>query len=238
MTPSRAFRVALSATPAAAAAALACAALLAAPAAQAQSPAFTDPPADHHFGPVPVGATYASQAFTVHNGGPQPVGLGTLAIDAQLATCAGLACPQVAPGDFAVQPGADGCSGTRLAPGASCSVLVSFVPTAGGARIARLLVPVLDAPPLTRVLQGSGTTALDCVLDWAERQYPQLLAQPTPTFRLDPFYVRCYAGQALCLGADSAVPTFDRPSLYAYDSAGQLYNLGYLAGWAQRAQCR
>ncbi len=239
MTPSRLQSLSRSPRrPAAAAAALACAALLAAPAALAQV-AFSDPPADHHFGPIPVGATYATQAFTVSNGSRSPVSLGPVAIDGQMATCAALQCPVVAPGDFAVQPGSDGCSGTRLAPGANCSVTVSFVPTAGGPRTARLSVPVEGGAPLVRTLLGTGTTALDCVLDWAERQYPQLLTQPTPTLRVPPFHARCYAGQSLCLGADSAVPTFDQPSLYLYQQgASALQNLGYLSAWAQQAQCR
>lgn len=205
------------------------------------SVAIIDPPPDHHFGQIPVGATYAAQNFTLFNSTAQTVALGRVEIGSQLATCAALGCPVVAPADFTIQRELDSCSNARLAPNSGCTVLVGFVPSAVGTRIALLGVPVEGQSPVTRVLTGAGSTPpLDCVLDWAQRQYPQALVQPTATFRLDAFHLRCYAGNKVCIGADNAVPTFDRPSLYLYmqDPVPSVQNLGYLTTWASQAQCR
>ena len=93
----------------------------------------TDPPPEHNFGKIPVGATYAAQYFSAFNQGSSPVTLGQVRVDSNMAVCMALGCPTVAPADFTVQ-GADGCSGQTLQPGQGCSTLVGFVPTAPGAR--------------------------------------------------------------------------------------------------------
>lgn len=220
-------------------AALAC--IAAAPAPALAQAVITDPPPEHHFGIVELRSPGASQYFSVFNQGAAPIVLGTVAVDANLATCAGERCPTLAPDDFKAPSGSDGCSGATLAPGAGCSTLVQFMPTVPGGRIARLVVPVQGQSDVWRALHGTGTVQpLDCVLDWAERQYSDLFPRPTPTLTLEPFHARCSSDAALCLGADTAVATVDRPSLYVYSPTltPPLQNLGYLSDWAAQAQCR
>lgn len=201
----------------------------------------TDPPPDHHFGKVVVGSPGVSQYFSVFNQGASPLLLGRVTVDGAMATCAEQRCPAVAPQDFTLPPGSDGCSETVLAPGAGCSALVVFTPGAPGGRAARLVVPVPGQTTLLRALGGAGTVQpLDCVLDWAEKQFPELLTHPTPTLRLEPFHARCYGDTELCVGADDAVATVDRASVYVFSPAltPALQNLGYVSDWAAQARCR
>lgn len=196
--------------------------------------AITDPPPEHHFGQIPVGATYAAQYFSVFNQGNTPVTLGQARIDGEMAVCMALGCPSVAPADFTVQS-ADGCSGQTLQPGQGCSTLVGFVPTAPGARIARLVFPVQGGVAIERTVAGTGVSQpLECVLDWAERTYPSLFLQPTPTQVVSPYVGRCYQGGALCVGADVAVPTFAPASIY-YLLNGAVGRLGALSDFAALA---
>jgi hypothetical protein len=71
------------------------------------------------FAATPLGQTAAAQAVTLTNGGGVALAVSSVA----------------ATGDFAV--GANAC-GSSLAAGASCTVQVSFTPTAGGARTGSL----------------------------------------------------------------------------------------------------
>lgn len=196
--------------------------------------AITDPAPEHHFGKIPVGATYAAQYFSVFNQGTSPVQLGQARVDSNMAVCMALGCPSVAPADFTVQ-GSDGCSGQTLQPGTGCSTLVGFVPTAPGGRTARLVFPVQGGADVERILSGTGVSQpLECVLDWAERTYPALFVQPTPTQVAGPYVARCYQGGALCVGADVAVPTVAPASVY-YLLNGQIGNLGALSNFATQA---
>ena len=195
-----------------------------------------DPPPEHAFGRVPVGATYATQYYSVANKGAEPVTLGQAGIDANVAVCAALGCPSVAAvGEFVVLAHSDGCSGTTLAPGAGCSTLLSFIPQGAGAKVARAVFPVVGAAPLSRVLSGTGVSnPTDCVLDWAERTLPQLLTGGTSTLVAGPFLARCYQGGTLCVGADTALPTFAPPSVYLYQG-GQLSRYAALSEVAAQA---
>lgn len=202
----------------------------------------TDPPAGHNYGKVPLQATFATQYFSVFNRSSAPLQLGTLiSSGAALATCAGIGCPVVAQGDFLIPAGSDGCSNAVLQPGQGCSTLVAFTPTAPGSRISQLIVQSRNGAALaTYPLHGTGTsTPLDCVLDWAEKSFPQLLTTPTGTATVSPFHLRCYANGTMCLGADTAVPTFDQPSVYFYQTqpTASVQRLGYLSTFAQAAQC-
>jgi hypothetical protein len=195
----------------------------------------TDPPPSHNFGPIPVGETYAAQYFSVFNQGKSAVRLGQVAVDGNLAVCAGQTCPTIAPADFLVEGGSDGCSTKTLQPGQGCSTLVGFVPKAPGTRTARLVFPVLGSAPVERIVAGTGVSQpLECVLDWAERSFPDLLSTPTPTLVVSPFVARCYQGGALCIGADTAVATIAPASLYAL-SNGELARLGALSDFAAMA---
>ncbi len=196
----------------------------------------SDPPVDHNFGRIPLGATYASQYFSLTNSGSAAVVLGQARIDGQLVTCAALGCPTPAPTDFVIDAGADGCSGKTLQAGQGCSTLIGFVPSAPGARIANFVVPVVGGSSATRPLAGTGiANPLDCVLDWAERTYPNLLTTPTATFVSTPFYARCYQGGALCIGAD-VLATVAPASVYLYQNSA-LSRYEYLATLAATARC-
>jgi hypothetical protein len=196
----------------------------------------SDPPAGHDFGRVPLAATYATQYFSLTNDGTATVTLGQAAIDGELATCAALTCPLPAASDFVLVEGGDGCSGKTLAAGASCSLLVGFVPTAPGGRTARLTLPVAGSDTVERILSGSGRAdPFDCVMDWAERTYPELMSSGTTTFVLSPFYARCY-GNGLCVGAD-VLATVAPASVYLHQN-GELTRYEYLSTVVEAAGCR
>lgn len=193
--------------------------------------AITDPPPEHHFGKIPLQANFAAQYFSVFNQGNESVTLGQATVNGGMATCSALGCPVVSPGDFVLAAGSsDGCSGRTLAPGEGCSTLIGFVPQAPGARVALLNFPVNGGATVSRVISGTGVAQpFDCVLDWAERTVPaSLVAQPTPTMVISPYYARCYQGGALCVGADVAVPTFAPASVYTL-MAGELKSIGLLS---------
>lgn len=81
--------------------------------------------------------------------------------------------------------------------------------------------------------------AMDCVLNWAERAFKDLLP-PDSRFLSAPGYrARCYASDTLCLGAelasDSQVPS--EVYLFASQSTPPLQHLGAFAPWAATAQC-
>lgn len=185
----------------------------------------TDPPENHNFGKIPLGANYAAQYFSIFNRSSNALQLGKVSVDTAAA------------GDFVVG-NSDGCSGATLQPNQGCSTLVGFVPTEVGARTARLVFPVLGSGTLvTRIVQGTGTTQpLDCVLDWAESQFPSLLSSPSATLHAAQFYARCYQGGALCVGADAAAPSFAPASIYLYQNQ-QLQLLGKLSDIASMARC-
>ena len=198
----------------------------------------TDPPETHHFGKIPLNAAFATQYFSVFNRGAAPVTLGSVTVDAGgIFACLSLGCPTIAPQDFEVSKGV-GCTGAVLQTGEGCSTLVSFVPTSVGERLGRLVIPVLGGTSVTRSLAGTGTAVpLDCVLDWAEQEYKELLTSPTASFAISPFFARCYQGGALCLAADLAVPTFAPASLYVYQNQ-KLQSLGRLSDVAVLAKCK
>jgi hypothetical protein len=92
-----------------------------------------------------VGTTSAGQSVTFTNSGNAALTFGTIAKGGAHA------------GDFAVA--ADGCSGQAVAAAATCSVQVTFTPTAAGARSATLTVPTNAAgSPATITLSGDATT--------------------------------------------------------------------------------
>lgn len=102
------------------------------------APAASLSPTSLTFGTVKVGTTSAPQTVTLTN-----TGTATLVVRGVAAS-----------GDFAAVAGA-GCA--SLAPGAQCTITVTFTPTAAGARAGTLSVAD-DAPgsPQTVALSGSG----------------------------------------------------------------------------------
>jgi hypothetical protein len=198
--------------------------------------AISDPTDSHDFGRIPLSATYATQYFSLFNSGNTPVMLGQVTVDGQLATCMALSCGTVSAGDFVVEAHSDGCSNVTLQAGQGCSTLLNFVPQAPGPRSARLVFSVQGGDAVTRIVSGTGVfNPIDCVLDWAERTYPDLLTQPTPTLTVGQFHARCYGGgTTLCVGADTALPSVAPASIYLYLN-GQLSHYAALADMAASA---
>jgi len=101
-------------------------------------------PASLTFGAQAIGTTSAAQSITVAN-------TGTANLFVNSAQTRG-----ADPLDF-TQVG-DGCSGLTLAPGTSCSVSITFSPTATGARSASfILTDNAAASPQTVPISGTGT---------------------------------------------------------------------------------
>ena len=98
---------------------------------------------DGAFGVSATGAASAARTFTLTSG-------GTGALKTGVVSLAGADASQ-----FSL--GADTCSGTWLAVGATCTVSVSFAPTTNGAKAATLTVPGDAAGgPATIALSGTG----------------------------------------------------------------------------------
>lgn len=203
----------------------------------------TDPPAGFSFGKAPLLNKSTIRYFFVVNRNTFAVQLGPVTSNgSEVATCAALGCPVVSASDFVVVAGSDGCSNATLQPGQSCSTLVGFSPTEPGARLSQLIVPLSDGSVgVKRIVQGTGVVpGTDCVLDWAEKTFPQLLSAPTGTFTISPYHLRCYANGAICLGADTASAALNVKGVYAYQpqATSPLQRLGDLSGYAQAAQCQ
>ncbi len=104
-------------------------------------------PSAHDFGAAQLGTTASpAQTFVAINTGTASAELGK-------ATIAGAGA-----GSFAIAAASDGCSGSALAPGASCTVAVSFSPLATGALTATLQLPGAGADA-SSALSGTGTPA-------------------------------------------------------------------------------
>jgi hypothetical protein len=89
-----------------------------------------------------IGTTSAPQSVSVANSGDAPLLINSAAVPNTL--------------DFTQVH--DGCSGLTLAPGTSCSVSITFSPTASGTRSAALVVTdTAPGSPQTVPLTGTGT---------------------------------------------------------------------------------
>ena len=110
--------------------------------AEAAAPAVTFTPTSLTFPAQAIGTTSAAQSVTVANTGNASLFINSAAVPNTL--------------DFTVVN--DGCSGLTLAPGAGCSMSITFSPTASGTRSAALTVTD-NAPgsPQTAPLTGTGT---------------------------------------------------------------------------------
>ena len=108
----------------------------------AAAPAVTFTPTSLTYGAQAIGTTSAAQSLTVANTGTASLFINSAAVPNTL--------------DFTVV--SDGCSGLTLAPGTSCSMSMTFSPTASGTRSAALTVTD-NAPgsPQTAPITGTGT---------------------------------------------------------------------------------
>jgi len=112
------------------------------------APAATATPDPLAFGSQAVGSTSSASNVTVTNTGTADLVFGTGA-----ATLSGTNAA-----DFAITT--DGCSGQTVIPTATCTISLTFTPSAAGARSADLEVASNDpATPTTVALTGTGTTA-------------------------------------------------------------------------------
>src|ERR1041384_5078362 len=110
----------------------------------AGAPAVTFAPTSLTFAAQPIGTTSAPQSITVSN-----TGTGSLFINSAATRGAN-------PLDFTQM--SDGCSGLTLAAGTSCTVSITFSPTASGARSATfILTDNAPASPQTVPIRGTGT---------------------------------------------------------------------------------
>jgi hypothetical protein len=99
----------------------------------ALKPAIIVSPNPVDFGSVPIGRLGVTRGATILSVGTDPVRIGAIAISGQNA------------GDFLL--GANPCTGTSLAPGASCALGLLFIGTATGTRTALLSVASDAGPP-------------------------------------------------------------------------------------------
>src|SRR4029077_7089845 len=108
------------------------------------APAATVTPNAIAFGNQPTGSTSAATSISVTNSGSAPLVIGAIAMAGTNAA------------DFAKV--SDLCSNTTVAPGATCTLGVSFSPSATGARTASLSISDNAAgSPQSVALSGTGT---------------------------------------------------------------------------------
>lgn len=131
---------------------------------------------DRAFGAVAVGVPSASQSVTLTNNGTGPLAVGTVGVTGHA-------------GDFSAD---NGCNGLEVAPSESCSVAVSFTPTAFGARAATLTIPT-ELGDRTVQLTGSGSDS---------SAPTATLSNPTVPFALTSSAVLHFSGQDPDSGID------------------------------------
>lgn len=200
------------------------------------------------FAQTAVGAVSPPRDMVWRNSGRDALRLG----EVRLAAPGSAQCGEPAPGTCGHFPAADffiaadACSGQELAPGASCTVRLHFAPNSEGERLAVLMVgDPSGAGEAHANLHGTGAAgsasldALGCVLNWAERMYPDLLTAGAPTRSAAFLRARCYAGDTLCLGAEVTQAGERNPEVYVFHAAGSpsLQALGPFSTWAAAAQC-
>jgi Tol biopolymer transport system component len=110
-------------------------------------PAIIVSPDPVDFGSVPIGTLGVTRSATILSVGTGPVQIGAIAVSGQDA------------GDFLLS--ANPCSGTSLAPGASCGLGLLFIGTATGTRTALLSVASNAGPPeVVRLIAAVGVGIL------------------------------------------------------------------------------
>mgnify|MGYP000269936502 CR=1 FL=1 len=84
--------------------------------------------------------------------------------------------------------------------------------------------------------RGNTTTSADCVFNWGEHHYPELLTPaPARSATLDPYYYRHYPGTNSYVGISSQD---DRLRYMGSASNNQMLDLGSMATWKQTAGCQ
>jgi hypothetical protein len=110
-------------------------------------------PSSVSFGVATVGRSSAAQTVTVVNQGGQNLTVANVTLGSdQFGVSAGDS------SDFSIS--ADKCSGATIAPGASCTLQVTFTPTTSGSRSSTLVIPSNDPnSPLAVQLSGTAVAA-------------------------------------------------------------------------------
>ncbi len=130
--------------------------------------AWTETAAEADFGSVAVGQSSATLTYTLNNQGPGEVAVSSFALTGS------------APEAFSIAGGT--CSGgIRLAQGASCTVLLQFVPEVAGARRATLLVASDGTNPADVLLSGIGSASTTPAPNPTPGPTPTPNPTPTPT---------------------------------------------------------
>ncbi|HEY8200927.1 MAG TPA: choice-of-anchor D domain-containing protein, partial [Actinomycetota bacterium] len=111
----------------------------------AAAPGLAANPPSVAFSAQQIGTAAAGRPVAVTNNSPSPVAVGAVTIDA------------ARPADFALRT--NGCTGTTLAPGGTCTLSAGFTPSVAGAQAATIVVQNASlAGPLRISVTGSGTT--------------------------------------------------------------------------------
>lgn len=131
-------------------------------------------------------------------------------------------------------------SGFLFQPGGSVNfagvdaVSYTSLPTDGIHGLDRNGNSVVNAPTNFAGASASilrNAAALDCLFNWAERNFASLASPPAASQVLLPYYYRFYAASNIYVGASVA-----DNHLYDLDAAG-LHDLGQQAGWLATAGC-
>lgn len=110
------------------------------------------------FGPVVVGATGDGRELTLESTGERPVVIGELALGG--------------PAGEAFEIAADGCSGSHLAPGRSCTAVLRFSPARAAVLRATVEIPAeASNAPLSVAVTGEGV-APEPVVDRRGLEFP------------------------------------------------------------------
>jgi hypothetical protein len=127
-------------------------------------PALTVAPISLTFGPTQVSTQSTPQTLTLTSTGNAPVTISSLAIS----------------GDFALSN--DSCSGQTLAAATTCTVQITFNPSATGTRTGQLTIHANIATGQSTVaLSGTGTSAPSIILTPTSLTFaPSLVNQPDP----------------------------------------------------------
>jgi hypothetical protein len=136
-----------------------------------QAPSASVTPATFAFANQQVGSASAEQGFTYTNTGPVPITVVTVTLGGGGAT------------SYAIS--SNGCAAMTLAPSATCTIGVTFTPTAANNRAATLAVTDTagGAPRVTASLSGTGV-APTIILGNGTYRYGRVTVPTTATFTL------------------------------------------------------
>lgn len=117
-------------------------------------------------------------------------------------------------------------------------VSYATLPSDGIHAIDRAGSPVVNAPMNFAGAAGSVRTSLDCLLNWAESNFPALFSPHAVSQSSGPYYFRFYAAANIYAGVSLA----DSPAIAAdhagYLDAAGLHDVGLTTGWLATSGCQ